>query len=177
MFPRPGSGGLPGSLSCLHISVCCTAPLPIVPPHQCLPVQALLSPKPPIYPQLLPCLLTFLAPDLPSALACPQHMLPFLCRGLNLENIFLDSEENMKVPISRFSRRVIVPDVSGESPSPHQGLPTKAALSQSFCQSYAYSCTDIGQEKTFSWQARGHLQVIFCTLLWGLVMPPTCSTC
>ncbi|OWK54184.1 Testis-specific serine/threonine-protein kinase 4 [Lonchura striata] len=91
--------------------------------------------------------------------------------SLNLENIFLDSEETMRVPITKFSRRVIWHDVSGESlrVSPHQGLPTKAAMSQSFCQSYASACTDIQQEKPCdlflanTWSP----EVIFCTLLWG----------
>lgn len=56
-----------------------------------------------------------------------QHMLPLLCRGLNLENIFLDSEENMKVPISRFSRQVVMQDVNGGVP---WSLPASGAAQQ-----------------------------------------------
>lgn len=77
----------------------------------------------------------------------------------------------MKIPISRFSRRLVLQDISGESLgiSPHQGLPTKAAVSQSFCQSYAHACTEILQEKPWdlflanTWSP----EVISCTLLWG----------
>ncbi|KAJ7402637.1 Testis-specific serine/threonine-protein kinase 4 [Pitangus sulphuratus] len=74
-------------------------------------------------------------------------MLPLLCRDLNLKNILLDSEDDMK--ISRFFRRVVLRDVSGESlgTSTHPKLPTKAVLSQTFCQSYAYACPEVLQEK------------------------------
>lgn len=97
-------------------------------------------------------------------------MLPLLCRGLNLENIFLDSEENMKVPISRFSRQVVMQVSMGESlgVSPHQGLPSKAAVSQSFCRSYAYACSEIQQKPCDLFLANTWSpEAIFCTLLWG----------
>ncbi|KAJ7419297.1 Testis-specific serine/threonine-protein kinase 4 [Willisornis vidua] len=71
-------------------------------------------------------------------------MLPLLCKDLNLGNIFLNSEDNMPVSISRFSRRVILQHVSEES----LGLPAKTAPSQTFRQSYAYVCPEILQEKT-----------------------------
>lgn len=52
--------------------------------------------------------------------------------------------------------------------SPHQGLPSKAALSQSFCRSYAYACSEIQQKPCDLFLANTWSpEAIFCTLLWG----------
>lgn len=61
-------------------------------------------------------------------------MLPLPSEDLKLENL-LDSEDNMKVSLSSFSRRVALHDASGEShgASSHARLTTKSDPSQTFC--------------------------------------------
>ncbi|XP_068792631.1 testis-specific serine/threonine-protein kinase 4 [Struthio camelus] len=79
------------------------------------------------------------------------HSRAIVHRDLKLENLLLDCQDNVKISIFGFPRKVALEEANGESlgASTSGGVPAGGVLSQTFCGSYAYACPRILQAQAY----------------------------
>uniref|UniRef100_A0A8C6YYY3 non-specific serine/threonine protein kinase n=1 Tax=Nothoprocta perdicaria TaxID=30464 RepID=A0A8C6YYY3_NOTPE len=80
------------------------------------------------------------------------HSRAIVHRDLKMENLLLDSKDNVKLSLLGFPRSMAVDEVKGESvaASAPEGGSSGKILSQTFCGSYAYACLEILQAQPYN---------------------------